>query len=61
MSLLSSFLRNQLLKGLEDEFVSHVPEIQKKIVEEVGAFAQECADWVNGKLGNQVDAPSEQE
>jgi len=58
MSLLSSFIRNQLLKGIEDEFVSHLPEVQEKIIEEVGDFAQECAAWVKDKLGGN-DASSE--
>lgn len=59
MSLLSSFIRNQLLKGLEDEFVSHLPEVQEKIVEEVGSFVEECSQWVNSKLGAKEDASSQ--
>lgn len=50
MSLLSSFIRNQLLKGLEDEFVSHEPDIQDVIVEQINSFAAECLEWVNSKL-----------
>ena len=52
MSLLSSFIRNQLLKAIEAEFVSHAPEAKDLIVKEVQAFSQECLDWVNQKLGN---------
>jgi len=60
MSLLSSFIRNQLLKGLEDEFVSHEPAIQESIIEQIEAFASECMEWVNSKLnGNDSVEPSE--
>jgi hypothetical protein len=62
MSLLSSFIRNQLLKGLEEEFVSHESEIQESILEQIEAFASECMEWVNSKLnGAEGVEPSEGE
>jgi hypothetical protein len=62
MSLLSSFIRNQLLKGLEEEFVSHESEIQESILEQIEAFASECMEWVNSKLnGLEGVEPSEGE
>lgn len=62
MSLLSSFIRNQLLKGLEEEFVSHESDIQESILEQIEAFASECMEWVNSKLNGQEGAePSEGE
>lgn len=56
MSILSSFIRNQLLKGLEDEFVSHEPEIQEEIVQQIGEFAAECLEWVHSKLNGDCAA-----
>lgn len=50
MSLLSSFIRNQLLKAVEEEFHSHAPEMKAKVLDEMQAFAGECNDWVNKKL-----------
>lgn len=62
MSLLSSFIRNQLLKGLEEEFVSHESEIQESILEQIEAFASECMEWVNSKLNGEAGVePSEGE
>jgi hypothetical protein len=62
MSLLSSFIRNQLLKGLEEEFVSHESDIQESILEQIEAFASECMEWVNSKLnGEEGVEPSEGE
>jgi hypothetical protein len=54
MSLLSSFIRNQLLKGLEEEFVSHESDIQESILEQIEAFASECMEWVNSKLNGEA-------
>ena len=50
MSLLSSFIQNQLLKALEAEFVAHAPEMQEVIVSEVESFANQAMDWVKDKL-----------
>jgi len=50
MSLLSSFIQNQLLKALEAEFVAHVPEMQQVIVGEVEAFANQALEWVKDKV-----------
>lgn len=62
MSLLSSFIRNQLLKGLEEEFVSHESDIQEGILKQIEAFASECMEWVNSKLnGEEGVEPSEGE
>ena len=50
MSLLSSFIRNQLLKAVEAEFADHLPEVQSLVVKEMQDFAAECTQWVEDKL-----------
>lgn len=58
MSLLSSFIQNQLLKAIEAEFVNHSADIQNVIVGEVQAFASEAVAWVESKIGAApADAP----
>lgn len=50
MSLLSSFIQNQLVKALEAEFVAHSAELQAAFVGEVEAFATEVLSWVKNKI-----------
>ena len=50
MSLLSSFIKNQLVKALEDEFLSHSAELQQAFVNEVEAFAGEILSWIKEKI-----------
>lgn len=50
MSLLSSFIQNNLLKALEDEFLSHEPEMQAALVKEVSALANQALAWVESKI-----------
>jgi hypothetical protein len=52
MSLLSSFIQNQLLKAIEAEFQAHSGEIQSLIVNEVKAFAGKATEWVNNKISH---------
>lgn len=56
MSLLSSFIQNQLLKAIEAELVNHAPDIQQAIVGEVEAFAKEALQWVQSKVSQQPPA-----
>jgi hypothetical protein len=50
MSLLSSFIQNQLIKALEAEFVAHSGDLQAAFVSEVEAFASEVLSWVKAKV-----------
>lgn len=50
MSMLSSFVQNQLLKALEDAFISHEDDIKDLLIKEVEAFAQAALSWVEKKL-----------
>lgn len=58
MSLLSSFIRNQLLKAVEEQFTSHAPEVQALVLKEMQEFGGECIQWAQDKLGIE-DKPSE--
>ena len=50
MSLLSSFITNQLIKSLESEFISHEPELKDAFVQEVTAAVADVVAWVNSKI-----------
>lgn len=50
MSLLSSFITNQLLKSLEAQFVAHEPDLQAAFVNEVAVAVNTVVSWVNDKL-----------
>lgn len=50
MSVLSSFIQNQLLKALEDQFVAHEGDLKDAFVAEVNAFAQDVLKWVESKV-----------
>lgn len=50
MSLLSSFIQNQLLKAIESEFSAHAPEMQAVILNEMNLFANQSLAWVESKL-----------
>jgi hypothetical protein len=60
MSLLSSFIVNHLVKALEAQFLSHVPEIQQAFLNEVSVFVKTVSDWVESKLSNQGEASNEE-
>jgi hypothetical protein len=50
MSLLSSFVTNQLIKSLEAQFLAHEPELQDAFVNEVAAAVNTIVTWVNEKI-----------
>jgi hypothetical protein len=50
MSLLSSFITNQLIKSLESEFISHEPELKDAFVQEVATAVADVVAWVNSKI-----------
>lgn len=52
MSLVSKFIMEHLVSELEKEFISHVPDMQKKLVEEVEVFVQMLSVWISNKLGH---------
>lgn len=50
MSLLSSFIRNQLLKAVEQEIAGHAPEAKQVAIEQMQAFGQEVIEWAEKKI-----------
>ena len=50
MSLLSSFVTNELIKALEAEFIKHEPELKDAFVDEVTAAVNSVVSWVNSKI-----------
>jgi len=50
MSLLSSFVTNQLVKALEAEFIAHEPDLKDAFVNEVNNFLSTVSLWVDSKL-----------
>jgi len=50
MSLLSSFITNQLIKAFENEFLNHAPEMQQFFVKEVEQFGNTIINWVQDKI-----------
>ncbi len=56
MSILSNFI----IKALEEQFLSHVPEMQEAFLNEVSAFLKVVSDWVESKLSNQGEASNEE-
>ena len=50
MSLLSKFMSEQLLKDLEESFLSHEKDLQELFVKEVSELTRLVGEWVNDKL-----------
>jgi hypothetical protein len=60
MSLLSSFIINNIIKALEAEFLSHMPELQQAFLDEVSVLVKEISDWVESKLSNKGETNNEE-
>lgn len=50
MSLLSSFITNQLIKSLEAEFIAHEPQMQEAFINELGVVVNKVVQWLNDKV-----------
>lgn len=55
MSLLSSFIRNQLLKVVEQEIAEHAPEAKQVAIEQMKAFGEEVVEWAEKKLNADIN------
>jgi hypothetical protein len=53
MSLLSSFIINHVVKALEAQFVSHMPELQQAFLNEVSNLVKVVSEWVESKVNSQ--------
>lgn len=56
MSLLSSFVTNQLIKSLEAQFVSHEGDLKDAFVNEVAEAVNTVVSWVNDKIAAKQNA-----
>jgi hypothetical protein len=50
MSLLSSFIMNQLIKSLEEQFIAHLPNMQEVFIKEISILANQVVNWINDKI-----------
>ncbi len=50
MNLLSNFIVSSIVKSLESQFVSHVPELQQTFLNEVSSLVKIVSDWVDSKV-----------
>lgn len=49
MSLLSSFIASRIVIELEQQFVSHLPELQTAFLNEVSNFVKVLSEWIETK------------
>jgi hypothetical protein len=59
MSLLTSFITNQLIKTLESQFAAHEPQMQMAFVAEVAAALNDVMSWVNAKVQTTTTQPTQ--
>tara|TARA_R110000868_G_scaffold302646_2_gene563184 strand:+ start:894 stop:1079 length:186 start_codon:yes stop_codon:yes gene_type:complete len=61
MSLLSSFIVNQLVKSLEAQFIAHEAELKDAFVDEIGLAVTSVVEWVNSKIALRppIEAPKD--
>lgn len=55
MSLLSNFIRNNLLKALEEELIEMAPELQAVAVRELKELGQQVVEWAETKLNIDIN------
>ncbi len=55
MSLLSTFIRNNLIKALEEELLSHSPELKDLALREVRELGQQVVEWAEKKLNVDIN------
>ena len=60
MSLLSSFIVTHVVKALENQFVSHVPELQQAFLNEVTHIVKVMNDWIESKMEVQGESTDEE-
>ena len=61
MSLISSFISNQLIKALENEFLNHAPDMQDFFIKEVEALGASVMGWVQEKVEGKTEVNKESE
>ena len=59
MSLLSSFIVTHVVTALEEQFVSHTPELQRAFLNEVSSLVGIVSDWIESKMNVQGESTDE--
>lgn len=59
MSLISSFIVTRIVTALEQQFLSHVPELQQAFLNEATSLVKVLSDWIESKMGIQGEAKDE--
>lgn len=54
MNIISNFLVSDILKMLEEQFVSHETELQEAFLSEVGVLCEKMATWLTHKISDGV-------
>lgn len=55
MSLISTFIRNNLIKALEEELISKSPELKDLALREVQELGQQVVQWAESKLNMDIN------
>jgi hypothetical protein len=50
MNILSKFIVSQLIQKLEEEFISHAPDLQEAFIAEITLASNQIVDWINSKI-----------
>jgi hypothetical protein len=50
MSLISTFISNNILNILENAFIAHEPEMQSALLSEVQTFSSQLVTWIESKI-----------
>lgn len=61
MSLLSTFVQNQLIQALESEFTAHSADLQAAFISEITAFVEEVMTWIQSKAESKIDTSNQSE
>ncbi len=59
MSLLSSFIRNNLLKALEEELIELTPELKAVALRELRELGNKVVEWAEEKLNIDLNGDGE--
>ena len=58
--VLSSFIAGRIVQELEEQFVSHLPELQQAFLNEVSVFVKIVSDWVESKMNVKGETSNEE-
>lgn len=59
MSMLSKFIKSNLLSAVEQELIEHAPHIQQIMINELQEFAHKLLEWAAEKLTSNEEKPKD--